>query len=213
MLKVGLTGGLASGKSFAAREFERLGCSVLQADKLGHRILVDDPGAIREVVEEFGPGVLNAEGGIDRKALGARVFADGARLGRLNAIVHPRVFERLDRFFAEVEAAGAEDSVAMVEAAIMVESGSYRKYQRLVLAACPREMQVSRFVAREGASREEAESRIARQLPLSEKRKLADYVIDTSGSKEHTLRQVRAVYGKLKAEAALSRGKGFDGEK
>lgn len=212
MLKVGLTGGLASGKSFAAREFERLGCRVLQADKLGHRILADDPGAILEVVEEFGPGVLNAGGGIDRRALGARVFGDGARLGRLNAIVHPRVFERLDRFFAEVEAAGAEDSVAMVEAAIMVESGSYRKYQRLVLAACPREMQVSRFVAREGASREEAESRIARQLPLAEKRKLADYVIDTSGSKERTLRQVREVYGKLKAEAALSCGKGFDGE-
>lgn len=200
MLKVGLTGGLASGKSFAAREFERLGCAVLQADELGHRVLTDDPGAIREIVQEFGPGVLDESGAIDRKALGARVFSDEGRLERLNAIIHPRVFERLDRFFADTEARSA-DSVAMVEAAIMIESGSYRKYQRLVLVACPRELQISRFVGRGGATREEAEARIARQLPLDEKRRHAHYVIDTSGSEQDTLRQVRMIYRKLKAEA------------
>lgn len=201
MLKVGLTGGLASGKSFVGQEFERLGCAVLQADKLGHRILADDPSALRQVVREFGSGVLDASGSIDRKALGAAVFSDKGRLERLNAIVHPRVFERLDRFFLDVQA-GHPDAVAMVEAAVMVESGSYKRYQRLVLTACPQEMQIERFVLREGATREEAEARISRQMPLEEKRKFADYVIDTSGAKEDTLGQVREVYGKLRAEAA-----------
>ena len=204
MLKVGLTGGLASGKSFAGREFERLGCAVLQADRLGHRILADDPGALREVVREFGLGVLDGSGSIDRKALGAAVFSDKGRLDRLNAIVHPRVFERLDRFFLDVEARDP-DAVAMVEAAIMVESGSYKRYQRLVLTACPRELQIARFVEREGATRAEAESRIARQMPVEEKRKYADFVIDTSGAKEETLGQVRDTYKKLRAEAARSK--------
>ena len=200
-MKVGLTGGLASGKSFVGREFERLGCTLLQADKLGHRVLAEDAGAVREVVREFGPGVLDETGAIDRKALGASVFSNRGRLERLNAIVHPRVFERLDRFFVDVEAKDP-DAVAMVEAAIMVESGSYKRYQRLVLTACPRELQIERFVAREGATRQEAESRIACQLPLDEKRKYAHFVIDTSCGKEETLGQVRAVYGKLRAEAA-----------
>lgn len=207
MLKVGLTGGLASGKSFVGREFERLGCAVLQADKLGHRILADDPGALQEVVREFGRGVLDDSGAIDRKALGAAVFSDKGSLERLNAIIHPRVFERLDRFFVDIEARDP-DAVAMVEAAIMVESGSYRRYQRLVLTACPQEMQIERFVMREGATREEAESRIARQLPLDKKRKYADFVIDTSGAKETTLGQVQEVYGKLRAEAARRQAEG-----
>ncbi len=207
MLKVGLTGGLASGKSFVGREFERLGCAVLQADKLGHRILADDPGALQEVVREFGRGVLDASGAIDRKALGAAVFSDKGSLERLNAIIHPRVFERLDRFFVDIEDRDP-DAVAMVEAAIMVESGSYKRYQRLVLTACPQEMQIERFVMREGATREEAESRIARQLPLDEKRKYADFVIDTSGAKETTLGQVQEVYGKLRAEAARQQAEG-----
>ncbi len=200
MLRVGLTGGLASGKSFAAREFERLGCAVLQADKLGHRILADDPGALHEVARAFGPGVLDESGAIDRKALGATVFSDTSKLERLNAIVHPRVFERLERFFLDVESSDP-DAVAMVEAAIMVESGSYKRYQRLVLAACPREMQIERFVRREGASREEAESRIDRQLPLEEKRRHVHFVIDTSGTKVETLCQVAEVYRELSAEA------------
>ena len=200
MLRVGLTGGLASGKSFAAREFERLGCAVLQADKLGHRILADDPGALHEVARAFGPGVLDESGAIDRKALGATVFSDTSKLERLNAIVHPRVFERLERFFLDVESSD-RDAVAMVEAAIMVESGSYKRYQRLVLAACPREMQIERFVRREGASREEAESRIDRQLPLEEKRRHVHFVIDTSGTKVETLCQVAEVYRELSAEA------------
>jgi dephospho-CoA kinase len=201
MLRVGLTGGLASGKSFAASEFERLGCAVLQADKLGHRILAEDLEARDEIVREFGQGILSEDGAISRKALSAIVFSDKTRLQRLNAIVHPRVFAGLERFFGEVETRDP-DAVAMVEAAIMIESGSYKRYQRLVLAACPRELQIERFMRRDAASRQEAESRIARQMPLEDKRRFAHFLIDTGGTEAETLRQVRTVYGRLRAEAA-----------
>ncbi len=201
MLKVGLTGGLASGKTFVAREFERLGCAVLQADELGHRVLAEDPDAVGDVVQAFGPQVLTPSRTVDRKALGALVFSDESLLAKLNSIVHPRVFVRIERFFLAV-ASRAPDSIAVVEAAIMIESGSYKRYDRLVLAACPRELQIERFVKREGATRQEAEARIARQLPLEEKRQYADFVIDTAGTKHETLRQVRDVHRRLLAETA-----------
>ena len=200
MLRVGLTGGLASGKSFAASEFERLGCVVLQADRLGHAILAEDAVALGEVTAAFGKQVLGADGAIDRKALARVVFASEDELERLNSIVHPRVFERVEDFFRRT-AQRDPDAVALVEAAIMVETGSYRRYDRLVLAACPREAQIDRFVQRAGATRAEAEARLGRQMPLDEKRKYADYVIDTGGSKARTLEQVREVYRYLRNEA------------
>lgn len=199
MLKVGLTGGLASGKSFAAAEFERLGCQLLNADLIGRRILSDDAEARAEVVSAFGSSVLDGDGNIGRKSLAEIVFSDERSLERLNAIIHPRVFRRVDEFFVNVQSSHP-DAVAMVEAAIMIESGSYRRYDRLVLAACPRQLQIQRFVAREGGSEAEAESRIARQLPLAEKLPYADFIVDTSGTEERTLSQVRKVYAKLQAD-------------
>ena len=207
MLRVGLTGGLASGKSFAAREFERLGCIVLQADRLGHAILAEDAAVLGEVTAAFGEQVLGADGAVDRKALARVVFASKDELERLNAIVHPRVFERVEGFFRRT-ARRDPGAVALVEAAIMVETGSYRRYDRLVLAACPREAQIERFVQRDGATRAEAEARLGRQMPLEEKRKYADYVIDTGGSESKTLEQVRAVYRSLRDEAESERAHG-----
>lgn len=200
MLKVGLTGGLASGKSFAAAEFERLGCRLLHADAIGRMILSDDADAGAEVVSAFGSGILDSDGGIARGELAKVAFADQRSLERLNAIIHPRVFRRIDEFFREVESSDPS-AVAMVEAAIMIESGSYRRYDRLVLAACPRQTQIQRFVEREGGTAAEAESRMARQLPLADKRPYADFVIDTGGTREQTLGQVREVYAKLRAKA------------
>ena len=200
MLKVGLTGGLASGKSFAAAEFERLGCRLLHADAIGRMILSDDADAGAEVVSAFGSGILDSDGGIARGELAKVAFADQRSLERLNAIIHPRVFRRIDEFFREVESSDPS-AVAMVEAAIMIESGSYRRYDRLVLAACPRQTQLQRFVEREGGTAAEAESRMARQLPLADKRPYADFVIDTGGTREQTLGQVREVYAKLRAKA------------
>ena len=203
MLKVGLTGGLASGKSFAAAEFERLGCFLLQADKLGHQIL-DESSARAEIVRDFGPCVLSQNGCVDRKALGRLVFSAPDKLARLNAIVHPRVFARLEHFFRGVESQ-APDAVAIVEAAIMIESGSYKRYDRLVLVACARDVQIERFLRRDGGSRPEAESRLARQMPMEEKQRYADFLIDTGGSEKETLRQVRAIYRKLRSEAVRPR--------
>ena len=200
MLRVGLTGGLASGKSFAASEFERLGCAVLHADRLGHAILAEDAAVLGEVTAAFGQGVLRADGAIDRKTLAGVVFASKDKLERLNAIVHPRVFERVEGFFRQV-ARRDPSAVALVEAAIMVETGSYRRYDRVVLAACPREAQIDRFVRREGGTRDDAEARLGRQMPLEDKRKFADFVIDTSGSEAETLEQVRGVYRQLRSEA------------
>lgn len=208
MLRVGLTGGLASGKSFAASEFERLGCAVLQADRLGHAILAEDATALAEVTAAFGEEVLGADGAIDRKALAGVVFASKEKLERLNAIVHPRVFDRVDDFFQKTERRDPS-AVALVEAAIMVETGSYRRYDRLVLAACPREAQIDRFMQRNGGTRVEAEARLGRQMPLEDKRKYADFVIDTGGSEAWTLEQVREVYRHLRKEAVA---KGTHGE-
>lgn len=200
MLKVGLTGGLASGKSFAAAEFERLGCRLLHADAIGRGILADDADARAEVVSAFGSGILDSDGDIARGALAKIAFADQRSLERLNAIIHPRVFRQIDEFFCNVESSHP-DAVAMVEAAIMIESGSYRRYDRLVLAACPRQIQIRRFVEREGGTEAEAESRIARQMPLADKLPYADFIIDTGDTRERTLGQVREVYAKLQATA------------
>lgn len=200
MLKVGLTGGLASGKTYIASCFEGFGAHVAYADKLGHETLLPTGEAYAEVIREFGKEILDREGFIDRAALGAIVFANEERLKKLNAIVHPHVFRREEAFFAQVAERDA-GGVAVVEAAIMIEIGSYKRYDRIVLADCPLETQIERFMARNGASREQALARIERQMPLEKKRRYADYVIDTSGSMPRTMELARAVYVKLKEEA------------
>ena len=146
MLKVGLTGGLASGKSFVAEHFARWGARVLHADLAGHQTLEPDGEAYAEVVALFGDRVLRPDGAIDRKALGAIVFADPVKLERLNALIHPHVFARQRAFFEQVREQDPQ-GVAVVEAAIMVETGSYKAYDRLVVAACPVAVQIERFVA------------------------------------------------------------------
>jgi dephospho-CoA kinase len=200
-LKVGLTGGLASGKSFVADCFARWGAHVLHADKVGHSVLEPGGEAYADVVGEFGDQVLGPDGAIDRKKLGAIVFAEPDKLARLNALVHPHVFTRQREFFEQV-ASKDPNAVAVVEAAIMVETGSYKEYDRLVLAVCPPEVQIARFIAREGASEEAARARMERQMPLAEKIPYADFLIDTSGSKDDTVSHAREVWEKLKEETS-----------
>jgi len=200
MLKVGLTGGLASGKSFVGDCLRELGAHVIQADRLGHEALEVDGDAYLLVVEKFGRKILLPGGEIDRKALGAIVFPAPEKLEMLNAIIHPIVWRRQQEFFAEVEAKDPH-AVAVVEAAILIETGGYKRYDRLVVAACPPEVQIERFRAREGATEEQARARMDRQMPLDEKLPFADYVIDTSGSKDETRQRTAEVYVKLRAEA------------
>lgn len=203
MLKVGLTGGLATGKSFVADVLRGLGAHVLDADRLGHAVLAPDGEAYADVLSEFGAAAILAPDGvtIDRKKLGALAFADPARLARLNALVHPRIFAREQRWLAE-RAAADPGGVAVVEAAVMIEAGSWRGYDKLVVTACPEEQQIARAVARGGMTEEAARARLRAQLTLAEKQKIVGSVpltvpltvVDTSGSMEETRARVRALW-------------------
>ncbi|MEK7404174.1 MAG: dephospho-CoA kinase [Acidobacteriota bacterium] len=197
MLRVGLTGGLASGKSFVGQALAELGCHLIRADELGHQTLAPGGEAHDGAVKEFGPDIVDPDGTIDRRKLAAAVFDDPERLARLNALVHPPVIRREEELIAELKARDP-DGIAVVEAAILIETGHYRRFDRLILAVCEERQQIERAVER-GVTREEAEARLRRQMPLEEKRKFADYIIDTSGGKEDTLRQVREVYSSLRS--------------
>lgn len=200
MLRVGLTGGLASGKSFVAAVLSDLGCHVIHADALGHAVLAPDGEAYHDVIAEFGSGILDSGGSIDRKRLGALVFSDAERLAVLNSLVHPAVFERQERWMAEM--AGRDPlGIAVVEAAIMYETGSDTRYQKMIVAVCSEEQQIERAMKRDQLSREEVLARLRRQLPLREKAARADYVVDTSGTKEETIRQAESVYRSLRSLA------------
>jgi dephospho-CoA kinase len=198
MLKVGLTGGLACGKSFVAEEFVRLGCFLVQADEIGHEVLSPGGDAYAPVIQEFGREILTPEGHIDRRLLAARVFDAPERLARLNALVHPAVFRREDQLMAEF-ASRQPHGIAILEAAILIETGSYKRFDRMVLVTCSEEQQVERALRRNGAMEADVRARLSRQMPLEEKRKFAHFVIDTSGNKEDTIRQTRAVYESLRS--------------
>jgi len=197
MLKVGLTGGLACGKTLVGEALARLGCLLVQADELGHEVLAPGGEAYEAVVQEFGSDILGKDGQIDRRALAARVFGSPDRLARLNALVHPPVLRREQQLLEEF-AAREPHGIAVVEAAILIETGSYRRFDRIILVTCLEEQQVERALRRDGAQIEDIRARLSRQMPLEEKRKFADFVIDTSGDKEDTLRQTRAVYESLR---------------
>lgn len=196
MLRVGLTGGLASGKSCVGRNLAAMGCLVIQADELGRQVQQPGAEAYADIVREFGPEVLKDEGSIDRRKLASIVFQDPQRLLRLNALVHPHVYARQRQIEAEF-ARSHPHGIAVTEAAILIETGSYRDYDRLIVATCTPDQQVDRAMARDHLTREEVLDRMRRQMPLEEKIKFADYVIDTSGDKQHTLAQTRAVYESL----------------
>ncbi len=200
-MRVGLTGGLASGKTFVGEVLEQLGCHLIHADLLGHEALAPGGGAYAATVLEFGESILKSDGSVDRRRLGAIVFAEPDRLAKLNSFVHPVVFRREEQLLAELERAHP-DGIAVVEAAIMIEGGSYKRYDKLIVAVCSREMQIERAMKRDALTREEVEQRLARQMPLSEKVRFADYLVDTSGSKDETRARVRHVYDALRALAA-----------
>jgi dephospho-CoA kinase len=205
MLRVGLTGGIASGKSFVGEALAGFGCLVIQADELGHEVLMPGGAAYDAVVREFGEEILTAEREIDRRALAALVFGTPDRLALLNALVHPPVVRR-ETELIEAFAAANPGGIAVVEAAILIETGSYKRFDKMILVTCREEQQIERAMRRPGAAREDILARIHRQMPLDEKRKYAHFVIDTSGEKEDTLRQTRAVYDALREEAAFRIG-------
>jgi dephospho-CoA kinase len=196
MLRVGLTGGLASGKTFVGKILTGLGCRVIRNDEMGHAVMQPAGEAYNGIVKEFGAEILNEDGAIDRRKLAAIVFRDPEKLAALSALVHPPVRERTRAELAAFQEAHP-DGIAVVEAAILVETGSFRDYEKLIVAVCSAEQQIERAMSRDGMTREQVVERLSRQLPLAEKIRYADFVIDTSGSKESTIAQTKAVYDAL----------------
>jgi dephospho-CoA kinase len=195
MLRVGLTGGIASGKSTVAEMLREQGCAVIEADLLAHEYLKPENPVSQEVIREFGRGILDSSGNIDRAKLGEIVFGDAPKLAKLNAIIHPRVLLEINRQLGELSRPGGP-SVAVVVAALHIEAGYHKNFDRLVVAWCRPEQQIERLIRR-GLTREQAEKRIASQIPLEEKRRMADDGIDCSGTLEETRRQTIALAAKL----------------
>jgi dephospho-CoA kinase len=204
MLRVGLTGGMAVGKSTVASMLRSLDCPVLEADTIGHELLESGQDAHDETVAAFGKEIVDEFGNIDRTILGKIVFADPEKLKRLNAILHPRILAVVQNWFTALERADPPD-VAVVEAALLIESGFSKSLDKLIVCWCRPDQQLERMIER-GLTPEEAQQRVAAQLPNEEKLKLADATIDCSGSIEETERLVRSALAKLKRSAAPSRG-------
>ena len=196
----GLTGGLASGKSSVAAIFRARGVPVIDADRLAREVVAPGSAGLAAVVEAFGPGVLSADGTLDRAAVAARVFADPAERARLNAILHPRIGALTAERAAALAAAG--EPLACYEAALLVENGLADAFRPLVVVAVPEEVQVTRAMARDGATEAEARARIAAQMPLQAKVAVADYVIDTSGERAATERRADEVLADIRVRTS-----------
>ncbi len=205
MLKVGLTGGIAAGKSVVGEMFAVLGAHVIQADEISHQLMQPGETVYREVVSRFGPGILNPDGIVNRARLAELAFGNQpSRVQELNQIVHPAVIRRQQEWMEQVSQRDPH-AVAMVEAALILEASMVENLDRLVVVTCRPEQRIERWARRlkvdEETARREVARRMAAQLPDEEKVRAADYVIDNSGSLNETRRQVEEVYAVLKKEA------------
>lgn len=210
MLKVGLTGGIAAGKSVVGEMFARLGAHLVQADRIAHSLMQPGEAVYNEVVRHFGRSILNPDGSVNRSKLAEAAFgpADAAegkrnsRIDELNRIVHPAVIRSQEEW---MHAIGLQNphAVAIVEAALLLEAGAANSFDRMVVVTCNAEQRAERFAARQKIdlepARKEVARRMAAQLPDNEKVKAANYVIDNSGSLEQTRQQVKVVWEKLRA--------------
>lgn len=197
MLRVGLTGSIAVGKSYVCEVFRELGCYVLDADRTAREVVKPGSKGLEQIVAAFGNDVLQASGELDRKKLGAIVFADEEKRERLNAIVHPLVIEAQDEWIRGVEARDPK-GIAIIDAALMIESGGYKRFDELIVVWCEQEIQLERLMKRDGLSEEDANARIRAQMRQEEKKRFADHLIDTSAGFDETREQVKKVYSELK---------------
>ena len=197
MLRVGLTGSIAVGKSFVASVFEELGVHVLDADQTAREVVMPGMPGLKAVIEAFGEEILNPDGTLNRKKLGAVVFADESQRQRLNHILHPFIIARQDEILNEWEAKDPH-GIGLVDAALMIESGGYKRFDKLIVVHCRPEVQLERLMLRDKLSRDEAQRRIDSQMSQEEKQKFADYLIDTSDGFELTREQTKKVYADLR---------------
>ena len=200
MLTVGLTGSIAVGKSFVCSVLTDAGVHVLDADQTAREVVARGTDGLREIVREFGDGILTADGELDRPKLGAIVFGDAAKRELLNSIVHPRVIQSQNDWINAVQAADP-DGIAVIDAALMIESGGYRRFDKLIVVWCKPAIQLSRLMLRDNLSETEAKMRIAAQMSQDEKKTFADHLIDTSRGFDDTRRQTIELLEKLRQQS------------
>ena len=196
MLHVGLTGNIASGKSYTARLFAEMGAHIIDADRVAHGLLSRGTKTCQKIVEAFGEQILAPDGEIDRKKLGRIIFSNPEKRARLNQLTHHDVGTEILRQIFELEQVSSQ-GIVIVDAALIVETGGYKMYDRLVVVTCDFLLQIARLMSRDQLSETEAKARMSSQMPIEEKLKLADYAIDTSGTLKQTRDQVEAIYRDL----------------
>jgi len=196
MLRVGLTGSIGVGKSFVASVFVELGCHLVDADQTAREVVMPGTPGLKALTEAFGEGILNPDGTLDRKQLGAVVFNDESQRQRLNHILHPFIIVRQDEIMNAWEAEDP-DGIGIIDAALMIESGGYKRFDKLIVVHCRPEVQLERLMLRDKLSRDEALRRINSQMPQEEKQKFADYLIDTSDGFELTRTRTVEVHNQL----------------
>jgi dephospho-CoA kinase len=197
MLKVGLTGSIAVGKSYVLEVLRELGCAALDADRTARDVVKPGTKGLELIIQQFGKEVLEPGGELDRARLAGIVFADEDKRQLLNSIVHPLVIEAQNEWLAEREAENPR-AIAVIDAALMIESGGYRRFDKLIVVWCEPEIQIQRLMARNALARDEALRRISAQMPQEEKKRYADFLIDTTGGFEETRKKTEEVFAELK---------------
>ena len=204
---LGLTGNIAGGKTTVAKMFERLGCYTIDTDILSRRVMAQGGAAYPVVVDTFGVDIVDSEGNIDRSALRKIVFNDDAARKRLEEIVHPAILKTESRLVGEIK--GKDDkAIILTQAALCVETGAYTRFDGLIVVYCEPEEQLRRLMSRDNISREEAEKIIRTQMPIDEKLKYADFVINNSGTPEETEKDVKRVFDLITLMKQAMRQKG-----
>jgi dephospho-CoA kinase len=196
MLRVGLTGSIGAGKSYVTGVLRELGCHTTDADEVAREVVRPGSFGLATIVAAFGEEMLRSDGSLDRKKLGALVFANKSKRNLLNSILHPFIISRQDELMKQWE---TEDpnGIGVIDAALMIESGGYQRFDKLIVVYCLPEMQLQRLIERNGLTQAEAEQRIRSQMPQHEKLKFADFAIDTSDGFEETRRQTEEVFLEL----------------
>jgi dephospho-CoA kinase len=197
MLRVGLTGSIGVGKSFVAGVLQELGCHVVDADQTAREVVRPGAPGLAAVVDAFGSDVLRADGTLDRPKLAALVFPDQKKRELLNSILHPFIIARQDQLMTEWEQSDP-DGIGVIDAALMIESGGYKRFDKLIVVHCRPDVQLDRLIKRDGLSEAEARQRIAAQLSQEEKCKFADYLIDTSDGFDPARARTAEVFSQLR---------------
>ncbi|OPY58097.1 MAG: Dephospho-CoA kinase [Pelotomaculum sp. PtaU1.Bin035] len=201
MITIGLTGNIGSGKSTVARYLESLGAIVIDADQVAREVVTPGTPAMAEIVENFGPDILNSNGSLDRKKLGSIVFSDPRAMARLNKITHPRIVEAINLEMQKTNLSpGSRNKLLVIEAPLLIEVGLYKGVDEIWVVIVNENKQIERLGERDGLSSKEARLRIAAQMSQEEKQKYARRVIDNSGSREDTIKQVDRCLADIRKE-------------